>query len=285
VGAHYEVTGSTVTKYYFAGAQRIALRAGGTLNYLLGDHLGSTSLTTSATGTVISELRYKAWGEVRYTSGTTPTKYTYTAQYSYASDFGLLFYNTRWYDPSLGRFNQPDPIVPQSQGIQALDRFTYTNNNPLRYTDPTGHRACDDFDSAGRCITAPGGGVTDSRLNKFWRLCGWRRLPDLPSRAFQSHQDSIRCIMTAVTEILKSLEELIHMTNVLLAERPSDARLKVMLLNLEEARREFSKPELNKDNIGHLGYAITRVFEDMLEFEDTPFGEAIGKLLIELNQY
>ncbi len=91
--------------------------------------------------------------------------------------------------------------------------------------------------------------------------------------------------MTAVTEILKSLEELIHMTNVLLAERPSDARLKVMLLNLEEARREFSKPELNKDNIGHLGYAITRVFEDMLEFEDTPFGEAIGKLLIELNQY
>jgi hypothetical protein len=31
-------------------------------------------------------------------------------------------------------------------------------NNPIRYNDPTGHRACDDYDSAGRCITAPGGG-------------------------------------------------------------------------------------------------------------------------------
>jgi len=35
VGAHYEVSGSTVTKYYFAGAQRVAMRSGSTLNYLL----------------------------------------------------------------------------------------------------------------------------------------------------------------------------------------------------------------------------------------------------------
>jgi RHS repeat-associated protein len=146
VGAHYEVTGSTVTKYYYAGAQRIAMRAGGTVNYLLGDHLGSTSLTTSATGTVISELRYKAWGEVRYASGTTPTKYTYTGQYSYTSDFGLIYYGARWYDPSLSRFAEADSVVPvQTQGVQALDRFTYTNNNPLRYTDPTGHRVDDGY--------------------------------------------------------------------------------------------------------------------------------------------
>jgi hypothetical protein len=66
VGAHYEVTGSTITKYYYAGAQRIAMRTNGTLSHLLGDHLGSTSLTTNASGNVISELRYKAWGEVRF---------------------------------------------------------------------------------------------------------------------------------------------------------------------------------------------------------------------------
>jgi hypothetical protein len=101
VGNYYEVTASTVTKYYYAGAQRIAMRTNSTLNYLLGDHLGSTSLTTSSTGTVISEIRYKAWGEARYASGTTSTKYQYTGQYSYASDFGLHFYNARWYDPYL----------------------------------------------------------------------------------------------------------------------------------------------------------------------------------------
>ncbi|MCL4272242.1 MAG: RHS repeat-associated core domain-containing protein [Anaerolineales bacterium] len=48
-----------------------------------------------------------------------------------------MFYNARWYDPSLGRFSQADPIVPD--GIQGLDRYAYSRNNPVNYIDPTGH--------------------------------------------------------------------------------------------------------------------------------------------------
>ena len=149
IGAHFELTGSTVTKYYYAGAQRIAMRTGswdynnpvtGTLNFILGDHLGSTSLTTDGAGNKVSELHYKAWGEVRYASGNTPTKYTFTGQFSYVNDFGLMFYNARWLDVSLGRFAQADTIIPeQTQGVQAWDRYAYTNNNPIRYIDPSGH--------------------------------------------------------------------------------------------------------------------------------------------------
>lgn len=52
----------------------------------------------------------------------------------------MLWYNSRHYDPQLGRFIQPDSIVPlASQGVQAYDRYGYVNNNPVRYTDPTGH--------------------------------------------------------------------------------------------------------------------------------------------------
>ena len=110
------------------------------------NHLGSTSLTTDANGNVVSELRYceaslwdKPWGEVRYAGGTTPTQYQYTSQYSYESDFGLLFFNARWVDPSIGRFAQADTIIPLGQGVQAWDRYAFVNNNPLRYTDPSGH--------------------------------------------------------------------------------------------------------------------------------------------------
>jgi hypothetical protein len=74
------------------------LRANVTLSFMLGDHLGSTSLMTYENGNVLSETRYTAWGEVRYSSGTMPTKYSYTGQYSYTADFGLMFYNARWYD-------------------------------------------------------------------------------------------------------------------------------------------------------------------------------------------
>jgi len=117
VGGHYELTGSQVTKYYFAGAQRIAMRKytvpqSMEVEYFLGDHLGSTSITTDADGAKVSEMRYKPWGEVRYSwtasQSTTPayelTKYQFTGQYSHMDDpstttvtegFGLMFYNTR----------------------------------------------------------------------------------------------------------------------------------------------------------------------------------------------
>ncbi len=46
----------------------------------------------------------------------------------------------RGYDGALGRFTQPDSIVPTgTQGTQAWDRYAFVNNNPVRYNDPTGH--------------------------------------------------------------------------------------------------------------------------------------------------
>ena len=42
VGNYYEVSGSTIIKYYYAGSQRIAMNKNGLLSFTLGDHLGST---------------------------------------------------------------------------------------------------------------------------------------------------------------------------------------------------------------------------------------------------
>jgi RHS repeat-associated protein len=151
VGNHYEVSGSTVTKYYFAGSTRIAMRTGSTLYYLLSDHLGSTSVTTNASGGLVAEMRYKPWGETRLTSGTTPTAYTFQGQYSNVADFGLQYFNARWYDGSLGRWAQPDSVVPS--GVQGYDRYAFVDNNPLRYTDPSGHeKVCIGYTSQG-CST------------------------------------------------------------------------------------------------------------------------------------
>jgi RHS repeat-associated protein len=86
---------------------------------------------------------YKPWGEPRYASGSLPTDYTFTGQYSHVSDFGLLFFVARWYDPALGRFAQADTIVPGAGSPMALDRYAYTLNNPVRYNDPSGHLSCD----------------------------------------------------------------------------------------------------------------------------------------------
>jgi hypothetical protein len=47
--------------------------------------------------------------------------------------------NARYYDPGLGRFISADSIAPGKDNPQNRNRYSYTLNNPLIYTDPTGH--------------------------------------------------------------------------------------------------------------------------------------------------
>jgi RHS repeat-associated protein len=109
------------------------------LKFLLGDHLGSTSVTALANGAFDTETRYYPWGGVRWASGTTPTDYRFTGQMEIAT-IGLYFYNSRFYDPSIGRFISPDSIIPNPGDPVSFDRFAYVRNSPLKYIDPSGHK-------------------------------------------------------------------------------------------------------------------------------------------------
>jgi len=55
------------------------------------------------------------------------------------ADFGLLFYNARWYDPALGRFTQADILIPQPGNPASWDRYAYVLNSPVDLADPSGH--------------------------------------------------------------------------------------------------------------------------------------------------
>ncbi len=83
------------------------------------------------------EVRYTAFGEIRYESGDTTTDYTYTGQRE-ANELGLSYYVARWYDPEIGHFTQPDSIVPGAGDALAWDRYAYVKYNPIKYVDPSG---------------------------------------------------------------------------------------------------------------------------------------------------
>jgi RHS repeat-associated protein len=129
------VTG-TKTYYPVAGAMRV----GSTLYYVLKDHLGSASVLTDVSGKPVSgaDTRYYPFGEAR--SSTTPmlTDKLFTGQREMAG-LGIYNYGARFYSPKLGRFLSADTIVHGYTNPQNLNRFSYVTNNPLRYTDPTGH--------------------------------------------------------------------------------------------------------------------------------------------------
>jgi len=127
---------TTVTKYYYLGGQRVAMRVGTETTWIHGDHLGSASLTTDDTGRSVGQMRYYPYGETR--SGSVATDRRFAGQR--AEDYTQLYQmGVRWYDPALARWTSPDSIVPEPGNPQALNRFAYVLANPLRYTDPTGH--------------------------------------------------------------------------------------------------------------------------------------------------
>jgi len=55
IGNHYELTGSTATKYCYAGTQRVAVRTGSTLSYITD---GATDLGSSGFGLMFYNARW-----------------------------------------------------------------------------------------------------------------------------------------------------------------------------------------------------------------------------------
>ena len=138
----HNTTLGSFTKHYLFGGKLIAMREGLTANsavsFFATDHLGSTNATLWANGSLRSRLRYDPWGKERYAQYATPSGYRYTSQ-RWDSGLGLYDYNARYYDPALGKFISADILVPNPTDPQSLNRYSYTRNSPINFSDPTGH--------------------------------------------------------------------------------------------------------------------------------------------------
>lgn len=62
----------------------------------------------------------------------------YTGHINLAA-LGLVHMGRRVYDPAIGRFLSADPNVQAPLDSQSYDRYSYTLNNPLSLTDPSGY--------------------------------------------------------------------------------------------------------------------------------------------------
>ena len=94
------------------------------------------------------------------TVGTLDTTLRFTGQ-RLIVDLGLYFYQTRWYDPVSSRWLQADSLVPDPFNPMDWDRYAYVRNNPVNFTDPTGHiEACEENCSEQR------------RLNRWYDTLG-----------------------------------------------------------------------------------------------------------------
>ena len=106
------------------------------------DHLGSSNVVTDRSGNLVQHMEYTPFGETRCSLdlGQSINSFLYTGQ-EYDAEIGLYYYNARYYDSKIGRFIQPDTLIPNPADSQAYNRYAYVRNNPVMMSDPSGHLA------------------------------------------------------------------------------------------------------------------------------------------------
>ena len=117
------------------------------------DHLGSLEAVTDARGNALIVLGHDPHGERRkpdWTSRFTEAEIEALlgehgervsrgfTRHEHLDRTGLIHMNGRMYDPRLGRFLSPDPIVGDPTSSRSWNLYSYVGNNPLSYVDPTG---------------------------------------------------------------------------------------------------------------------------------------------------
>ena len=178
VGGAYEKVikpnGDTEERHFIGGIAVVTLKDRTASNdgttqtrYLHKDHLGSTTVITDEIATIVEEFSFDAWGKRRapnlakiiaelgdwntldddqkgnltisanvLASAVTNKGFTGHEQ---LDNVGLIHMNGRVYDAEIGRFISADPFIQDRTNLQALNRYSYVQNNPLSYTDPSGY--------------------------------------------------------------------------------------------------------------------------------------------------
>jgi RHS repeat-associated protein len=138
----------TTKRYYTLGSIVVAVRDTATtqLTYLLGDQLGSTTVSVNASTGAASTQRFLPYGAPR--SGSIgATDRGWIGQTKDAST-GLQYLNARYYDPAVGRFTATDPLADLGRP-STLDAYGYSGGSPVTLSDPTG--LLNDLGGGGSC--------------------------------------------------------------------------------------------------------------------------------------
>jgi RHS repeat-associated protein len=138
----------------------IGMARGGESHFYHHDGLGSITGITDSSKQPVASYGYDAFGNIASQTGTLTNPYTYTGR-EYDQESGLYYYRARYYDPTIGRFLQPDPLdmamvilirqyFPSSSTSELLyhyalenpliisNSYPYVANNPVNWVDPNG---------------------------------------------------------------------------------------------------------------------------------------------------
>ncbi len=135
------VGATTVTKYYSFNGVNVAMRVNkGNVRYLLADHHGTNQVAVNPLDWSVVRRTFDPYGN--QLGATTPSGTSFPGTHTfinkpYVALTKLVDIGARLYDPAIGRFTSVDPILAPDDPQQA-NGYSYSDNNPVSFTDPTG---------------------------------------------------------------------------------------------------------------------------------------------------
>ncbi|MBS4933219.1 MAG: RHS repeat-associated core domain-containing protein [Clostridiales bacterium] len=126
----------------------LGLKWNGTAYYYVKNLQGDIIGILDSDGNQVVEYVYETWGQHSGAYGSmaatlgelNPFRYR---GYYYDTETGFYYLNSRYYDPETCRFLNADGYVDTGMGIHSQNMFVYCMNNPVMYSDPSGHSAID----------------------------------------------------------------------------------------------------------------------------------------------
>ena len=101
---------------------------------------GDVLYLVNTSGVAVASYTYDPYGSILSSTGSlanvNPLRYR---GYYYDGESGFYYLQSRYYDPTLGRFINADSYASTGQGFLGYNMFAYCGNNPIKCSDPGGH--------------------------------------------------------------------------------------------------------------------------------------------------
>ena len=135
--------GSNRMRFSYDAIGAMSVNYNGTDYFYLRNAQGDVTGLVDSAGTKVVSYAYDPWGKTWDASGTlastlgtfNPLRYR---GYVYDTETGLYYLNSRYYNPTWGRFINADGFVSTGQGISGNNMFAYCGNDPVNRYDPDG---------------------------------------------------------------------------------------------------------------------------------------------------
>nr|WP_256021769.1 RHS repeat-associated core domain-containing protein [Paenibacillus kribbensis] len=91
-----------------------------------------------SSGALLNQYQYDIWGNEEVKEEKVHNPFRYSGEL-WDDTTELQYLRARWYDPDSGRFINEDTYEGENENPSSLNLYTYVQNNPLIYIDPSGH--------------------------------------------------------------------------------------------------------------------------------------------------